>query len=1428
MEHYRVFLSSPGDVQQERDRAELIVRRLNAERVDHTQFELVRWEQEYYSATADFQSQIPKPADCDLVVCIFWKRLGTELPQSYTRPDGTIPTGTEFEFESALTAASSRPEKLPDVLVYRKTADVTFSAVTLEFERAQYERFMAFWQRWFYSEKGHFLAGFQSFGTPDEFERIFEHNLRSWLRNREVKVTWTSGSPFRGLEPFDVEHAPIFFGRRREVERTRARLIACATAGSPFLLITGASGSGKSSLARAGLIPRLRQVGALSTLGVALRYAIITPGQIAGDWAGGVARALFENTAIGAELARGDFQSTDELKSQLVRLDLAAALPAQKALKRAGEEIAAKENRSDTPAVVLLILIDQFEELFAWPKAQANAFLQLLKAFSEAPGSPIWLVATMRSDYQHRLVEYPALEALTGRTEVKGPGDAERTLELALPAPADLREMILQPARAAGLSFEVSEDGRRDLAELIDAQAQPEAMPAVQFLLSELYSRRRDTVLTLQAFDELGGVVGVMANRGEEVYRTVVIAGREAFPRIVRALVTQVRGDAPPSARRVPASAFAADAAGSQMIDALLKARLIISDRGELRFTHDSILTGWKRLHDQIAEEQRLFETRERLEQLCRRWVEAGKQQGGKDGRPSKLLLEGFQLAEGRELMAKWGATSLTDRQPELPVYIAASDAREKRTRRLNLAVGWTVALVFAALSWFLYQFWVSADAARKEAQASLLVTKSRYALSDNRISSAIEYAATAFELLPDQTTRSALASALFELSPNLQATFTIGVGADEILAWTAPDTVVFAAANEGTQLRSVSSGKPTAAGAETAWPMPRATRVQDGNRASVRAMRAIGPDRLVAVLDNGAVALIESDAKTAYIRPPSQPMTLYGTAHSAAIGRSGTLIATASLDTDVTLITCAQPFHPRVVPNCDEHTIPDVRGKAVAISPDEKLIAVANETGAVSVYDRSAHRMGAAIPVGGSLLALDWANGRDWIAAGNAEGDIVVINIGAPEHPTLAKASIAGGPITTLSWSPDGFALAFACGGRAICLWLASVGSGDSADFAPTRRFDGHLGSVTRLAWSPAGNQIASASDRTIRIWGLAQNTDAGLTLYADSAAEFTTVATSLDGRWVAGGAKNGTIHLWDASSGSLLRTVKSAFDSEVAEIAWTRSGLLAAAHDDRGITLVPPDVAEPVREIAIDTASSGARIAFVEDDRTLAITRRGDNTIALIDVSGPDAPPRILPSIGPNRSPFGIAADPTGKLLFVSYTDASGAIQIWDIATKIPAGEMAYTLPEKRDPIAGGSLAVSADGRWLATSGGDNYIRIYDVTKKATWRALPIGSNEPQCVAFSPDSKKLAALGSDSRVYVWQLQDGEFELSLSFRSIPERSTVVEPEQRSRVARWLAWVTPDQVAFAAEQSAVNIIDIDPAKWRRRSASVVATEGSAP
>src|SRR5262249_15940805 len=156
-------------------------------------------------------------------------------------------------------------------------------------------------------------------------------------------------------------------------------------------------------------------------------------------------------------------------------------------------------------------------------------------------------------------------------------------------------------------------------------------------------------------------------------------SARDAFPKIVRALVTQVRNDVPASIRRVPEANFLDDLPTATMINALREARLIISDRGELRFTHDSLLTGWVLLKEQIAEEQRLFNARESLEQACEHWVKSTPD-------PTNIrkqhLLRGFQRAQGRELLAKWGEKGLSDREPQLPAFIKASDASERRVRR--------------------------------------------------------------------------------------------------------------------------------------------------------------------------------------------------------------------------------------------------------------------------------------------------------------------------------------------------------------------------------------------------------------------------------------------------------------------------------------------------------------------------------------------------------------------------------------------------------------------------------------------------------------------------------------------------------------------------------------------------------------------------
>ena len=139
----------------------------------------------------------------------------------------------------------------------------------MDFERAQKRGLEQFWERWFRSDSGHYIAGFQSFVGVNDFERQFERNLRQWLRRRHTsEASWDinrQGSPYRGLVPYEEDHASLFFGRETDIARARATFIEAAIGHESGrrgtrLLILGASGAPerKSSFLRAGLVPRVR------------------------------------------------------------------------------------------------------------------------------------------------------------------------------------------------------------------------------------------------------------------------------------------------------------------------------------------------------------------------------------------------------------------------------------------------------------------------------------------------------------------------------------------------------------------------------------------------------------------------------------------------------------------------------------------------------------------------------------------------------------------------------------------------------------------------------------------------------------------------------------------------------------------------------------------------------------------------------------------------------------------------------------------------------------------------------------------------------------------------------------------------------------------------------------------------------------------
>jgi tetratricopeptide (TPR) repeat protein len=709
---YSIFLSSPGDVQLERNRAQTVVERLNAEHPGQPIFALVRWEQSYYSASGTFQGQIPNPGEHDIAVFIFWKRLGSELPPEFNRTDGTTRTGTEFEFEQARDARERNPEGLPDILVYRKTEKILYSEETVDFERAQKRGLEQFWERWFRSDSGHYIAGFQSFADVNDFERQFERNLRQWLRQRHTsEASWdinSQGSPYRGLVPYEEDHASLFFGRETDIARARATFIEASIGhesgrrGTPFLLILGASGSGKSSFLRAGLVPRMRTAGVPAFLEdgsdeiSAFRTLVVTPRELGEDLCLGLANSLYgsanaDHALRGAlpQLSAGDYPTAAAFATLAANSPESAAPPILRALDRAAVEsldpatALASHNR-----LGLLLAIDQFEELFTLAEPNRRAFLRLLSALT-ATGR-VWTTGTMRNDFYDRLRQDVDLNALSKRG---------RLFDLAPPGLADYRDIIRQPARAAGLKFELSE--HRDLAAEIEAEAASDgALPMVAFMLEQLFQERRRDLMLLSTYDRLGGAAGALAQRGDQVLSQLPQEVQQTFPRIVRRLVRKSLQDLVPTAVTAPIDLFPEGSAERSLIEALAQARLIrtfntLGGDGSpsiaaVRWSHEALLTRWPRLRDSVDADRRDYETLDRLNNTYSLWQLTPAAQ-----QPERLPAD-LALAEATDLIDRWGGDVAEPLRNF--VDLASSRARARRRRRRRIVTATIAALSIFAM----------------------------------------------------------------------------------------------------------------------------------------------------------------------------------------------------------------------------------------------------------------------------------------------------------------------------------------------------------------------------------------------------------------------------------------------------------------------------------------------------------------------------------------------------------------------------------------------------------------------------------------------------------------------------------------------------------------------------------------------------------
>src|SRR5215831_3495861 len=415
----RIFFSSPGDVAEERLLASRTVDRVHVEFAGLLEVEAIFWEHEPLRATASFQEQIPRPSESDIVVLIFWSRLGTRLPAHIVRDDGTsYASGTEFEFEDAVKG--HRAHGSPDLLIYRKLAEPLAPLNKTVIERlAQKEALDAFFEKWFGAPDGPLSSAFHSFASPPEFEESLERHLRKLVQPRlqngharqagpqSARPVWTKGSPFRGLDVFGAEHAELFFGRTVAVSEVLNAMRKQAGIGRAFVVVTGMSGVGKSSLCCAGVLPAITRPGVIEGVGV-WRSAIVRPGEALGNLALLIARVLLRPSAL-PQLAN-DGTSAEELAA-LVREDPKILPPLIRArLQDVACEVRQAENLAHTPVARLILLVDQLEEIFTVeqvPPAERRLFAAVLSALARS--GCVWVLATLRSDFYSRLEETPEI-----------------------------------------------------------------------------------------------------------------------------------------------------------------------------------------------------------------------------------------------------------------------------------------------------------------------------------------------------------------------------------------------------------------------------------------------------------------------------------------------------------------------------------------------------------------------------------------------------------------------------------------------------------------------------------------------------------------------------------------------------------------------------------------------------------------------------------------------------------------------------------------------------------------------------------------------------------------------------------------------------------------------------------------------------------
>ncbi|MFG1609580.1 hypothetical protein [Actinoplanes sp. NPDC049265] len=1138
-------------------------------------------------------------------------------------------------------------------------------------------------------------------GDLREWERRWREAERLCVAPSDEPATGKGDgrSPYPGLAMFQPEDAELFFGRGALVDELVRRL-----GQRRFLTVFGASGVGKSSVVRAGLVPALG--------GPAV---VLTPG----------AHPMAE---LAVHLARHAGVPVGGLLDELRADPARASLTVRQGLP------------GSPPDADLLVVVDQFEETFAIcaDPAERAGFVAALLAMCREPDGRARVVLAARADHYARFAEHPALLAALADAQVLIGGMS----------PVELREAVTGPAEQCGARVE----GALVATIVAEVADSPGALPLAAHALREAWHRRQGAIITLAGYQAAGGVAGAIAQTAEAVYDRLDDRQRDTVRQALVRLVAFGDG-VEDTHRRVPRGELDLLPGIGSVLDRLAAARLVVLGGDTVEIAHEALIRAWPRLQSWLSADRDGLRVHRQLTEAARSWVSLAHDPGA--------LYRGARLAVAREWVTRDRHSTATTEveQAFLDASVDLDDreraAAARRNRQLRSLVAGLSVLLVAVVGAGAGAVLQRRDAvAQKQIAVSRQLAAESLGLAGTEPGTAMQLAAQAYRTAPTIEARSALLSmssrrghlgkllghtgAVSRVAFHPDGNTLLSVGRDRTVSlWDTgrrARTAVLGGHDTWLTTAAVSpDGRTAATGGDDSrialWDLGRRARVATltGHTSRVNDIRFSPDGRTLATAAGHEVILwdvagrtrsatltghtgvvralaFSPDGRTLATTSEDSAVKLWDVEHAAPTatltGHVGAVLAVAfspdgrTLATgggDTTAILWDLATRTRIA--AFTHHKPDALVMALAFSTDGRTLATAGDDSAVLLWD-TRHRMLRARLTGPrtAVYTLAFSPRTAMLAAAGEDGAILLWDAGQPavtEHAdmvnaaafspdgrTLATASINQATlwntadrtirtvltdrrvfVNAVEFSPDGTTLATVtqpspccpagAAGNTLTLWNLATGT--------PARFNRHTDQVLDVAFSPDGRRIATAGvDRNVIIWTAAGEVVTTLRGHVNAV---NGVEFSPDGRLLATAGHDGTVRLWDATTGAALATL-SGHTGWVRAVRFSPDGrtLATASHDQ---TIILWDVATRTRLTTItdhsDADFTGA--AFSPDGRTLAYTS-GETTVILWDIAGRAATARLT---GHTQRVHAVAFSPDGNTLATTSSDRTAIF--WDV---------------------------------------------------------------------------------------------------------------------------------------------------------------------